>query len=67
MRIVFFPPGERQPDAIDVFLTPHEADLLRQSLHLWADDLRAGRIDPGWHTHIDRDPTAPELTIAVEQ
>ena len=59
------PESREHPDAVTVFLTVEEADLLRQSLQLWADDERAGKIDPGWHTHLDRDPDAPELTIAA--
>ena len=65
MRIEISPQSSAQPDAVTVFLTVEEADLLRQSLQLWADNERAGKTDPGWHTHLDRDPDAPELTIAV--
>ena len=65
VRIEITPQSREQPDSVTVFLTVEEADLLRQSLQLWADSERAGKIDPGWHTHLDRDPEAPELTIAV--
>jgi hypothetical protein len=67
MQINITPTPEQAPDLVDVFLTVEEADLLLQSLQLWAENERAGRIDPGWHTHLDRDPEAPELTIAVER
>lgn len=65
MKIKITPEPLETPQGVDVFLTVEEADLLLQSLQLWAEDERAGRIDPGWHTHLDRDPDAPELTIAV--
>jgi hypothetical protein len=66
VRIEITPTPSQNVDAIDVYLTPEEADLLRQSLDIWAEEVSEGRIDRGWHTHIDRDPNAPELTVAVE-
>ncbi|HEU5215887.1 MAG TPA: hypothetical protein VFU30_10125 [Gaiellaceae bacterium] len=65
MKIRIVPEPPQTPQGVDVLLTVEEADLLLQSLQLWAEDVRAGKIDPGWHTHLDRDPDAPELTIAV--
>lgn len=65
MKINITPEPQEAPLGVDVYLTVEEADLLLQSLQLWAEGERSGKIDPGWHTHLDRDPDAPELIIAV--
>ena len=64
MRINITPEPQETPLGVDVYLTV-EVDLLLQSLQLWAEGERSGKIDPGWHTRLDRDPDAPELMIAV--
>ena len=41
-----------------------EAQELLEALKVWAEDLAAGNLDPGWHTHLS-DSAGNELTIAI--
>jgi hypothetical protein len=65
MKITTTPPIPQSLDLVDVVLTVEEGRLLLQSLQLWAEAADAGDLDPGWHTHLDLDSHAPELTIAI--
>jgi len=65
MKIAITPAPEQDIDLVDVVLTVQEGQLLLQSLQLWDEAARAGKLDPGWHTHLDLDADAPKLTIAI--
>ena len=58
------PPGRRLKLAW-VTLTVGEARELLESLRYWEEEVAAGDLDPGWHTHIT-DSDGNELTLAVE-
>jgi hypothetical protein len=51
-------------DDVWVYLTPPEAEELRQSLNVWAEEVAAGEADPGWHTHVT--DSGRELTLAID-
>lgn len=49
---------EGEPENVQALLS----EISRDELEAVAAE---ARVDPGWHTQLDRDPDAPELTIAV--
>jgi type II secretory pathway component PulL len=51
-------------DDVWVYLTPAEAEQLRQSLNFWAEEVEAGDVDPSWHAHVA--DSGREFALAIE-